>query len=151
MDAADARPPSPIAPSGPHRDRRGAFARFLAVGPVGTALGALQYECLWRLHPDAPFRSGSTWLLSSLLGVAWIHAIHCRFTFRARRGAWRATLGRAYVGYAATIALGAALVAALADGAGWHRSPAWALATAVTSAVNFLFLRRLVPGPEPSR
>jgi len=72
---------------------------------VGMALGALQFELLWRLNPlPAAHRSWTTWLVSHGLGIAWIHALHCRFTFRdAGRGRYWCTLGGAYRAYTASV------------------------------------------------
>lgn len=121
---------------------RRSFARFLAVGPIGCALGALQYELLWRVNPLATAREATTWIVSSSIGIAWIHAIHCRFTFPGVP--WARTLGKAYSLYAATIALGAVLVELLERSL--HRTPAWLLTTALTSLVTYGGLRRLSAG-----
>ncbi|MHB8838484.1 MAG: GtrA family protein [Gemmatimonadaceae bacterium] len=92
------------------------FVRFLAVGPLGLTLGAVQFELLWMLVPSDAFRAGSTWIVSSVIGVAWMHALHCQFTFAGTaRGRWRATLGRAYLVYAAGILLGTALMHLFVD------------------------------------
>jgi putative flippase GtrA len=120
--------------------------RFLAVGPFGVALGALQYELIWRLAPDVSMRSGASWVLSSALGIAWIHAVHCRFTFRTGPGAWRRTVAAAYGVYAASIALGALLMYSLVDMQGFYRAPSWLFSTALMSGLNFGLLRRLMPG-----
>jgi putative flippase GtrA len=120
------------------------LARFLAVGPCGIALGALQYELIWRFAPDVSFRSGASSALSSALGIAWIHAVHCRFTFRAGPGAWRRTIASAYGAYAASGALGALLMLALADVQGFPRLSSWLCSTALASLLNFGLLRRLV-------
>ncbi len=139
------RPPSPRAPQAARQ-----FLRFLAVGPVGMALGAVQYELLWRLNPLDTVRAGSTWVVSSLLGVAWVHALHQRVTFRgsARRG-WRETVGRAYALYAGSIALGTALMHGLVDELALPRTPAWLATTALTSLLNFVVLRRLLGADVP--
>lgn len=121
------------------------FVRFLAVGPIGLTLGAAQYELLWMLNPVDTFRAGSSWVVSSVIGVAWVHALHCQFTFAGTaRGRWRATLGRAYVLYAACIVLGTLLMHLLVDELGWLRTPSWLATTALTSLFNFTLLRRLV-------
>ncbi|MFA6166277.1 MAG: glycosyltransferase [Gemmatimonadaceae bacterium] len=121
------------------------FVRFLAVGPIGLSLGAAQYELLWMLNPIDAFRAGSTWVVSSVIGVAWVHALHCHFTFAGTaRGRWRATLGRAYVLYAACIVLGMLLMHLLVDELGWFRTSSWMATTAITSLFNFTLLRRLV-------
>lgn len=120
--------------------------RFLAVGPFGLALGALQYELVWRLAPDVPVRSGASWVVSSALGIAWIHAVHCRFTFRAGRGAWRRTILSAYGVYAGSIALGAVLMHLLVDVQQLYRAPSWLATALLTSLLNFGLLRRLIPG-----
>lgn len=126
------------------------FVRFLAVGPIGLLLGGVQYELLWVLNPADTFRAGSTWIVSSVIGVAWAHALHCRFTFAGTaRGRWRATLGRAYVLYAAGIVLGVSLMHLMVDVFGWLRTPSWLATTALTSLVNFVSLRRLVGLPSP--
>lgn len=121
------------------------FVRFLAVGPLGLSLGAAQYELLWMLNPLDSFRAGSTWVVSSVIGVAWVHALHCHFTFAGTaRGRWRATLGQAYVLYAACIVLGMLLMHVLVDELGLLRTPSWLATTALTSLFNFTLLRRLV-------
>lgn len=121
------------------------FVRFLAVGPIGLSLGAAQYELLWMLNPLDAFRAGSTWVASSVIGVAWVHALHCHFTFAGTaRGRWRATLGRAYVLYAACIGIGTVLMHLLVDELGGLRTPSWLATTALTSLFNFALLRRLV-------
>lgn len=115
------------------------------VGPIGLSLGAAQYELLWMLNPLDAFRAGSTWVVSSLIGIAWVHALHCQFTFaRTARGRWRATLGRAYVLYAACIAAGTLLMHLMVDEVGWLRTPSWLATTALSSLFNFALLRRLV-------
>ena len=124
------------------------FARFLAVGPVGLALGGMQYELLWRLHPAGPNRAATTWLVSSVIGVAWVHVLHCRFTFAASaRGRWRATLARAYLLYGASIVMGTGCMHVSVDTFGWPRTPSWLATMALTSLLNFALLRRLL-GPR---
>lgn len=131
------------APSTSHPARQ--FARFVAVGPLGVALGAVQYELLWLLNPVASHRAASTWIVSSVVGVLWVHGLHCRVTFGdTARGRWRATLGRAYVLYASSIALGALGMSLLVDQAGFRRTPAWFLTSALASIFNFVFLRRML-------
>lgn len=137
MEAVEAEArAAPLVPTG--------LLRFLAVGPFGMALGALQYELVWRLMPDVPARSGTSWVLSSVLGIAWIHAIHCRFTFRAARGSWRRTILAAYGVYATSIALGALLMHVLVDVQGLHRTGSWLASTVITSLLNYRLLRRLL-------
>jgi putative flippase GtrA len=127
---------------------RAQFARFAAVGPIGLAAGALQYELLWHLNPIVEFRAATTWLMSAILGVAWVHALHCRFTFRGTASArWRETIGRAYLLYATSIALGSGLMWLLVDELGMRRTVVWVLATALTSLLNFVLLRRLLAAP----
>jgi putative flippase GtrA len=123
------------------------LVRFFAFGPIGTLLGALQYEAIWRLLPAGSMRSGASWLLSSTIGIAWTHALHCRFTFRAPRGTWLGTLPGAYGIYALSIALGALLMHLLVDLEGFARTPAWIGVTMGTSLCNFGLLRRLMPAP----
>ena len=121
------------------------FTRFLAVGPVGIGLGALQYELLWWINPLDGLRASSTWLVASLIGVTWVHALHCRFTFRSSaRGLWRATIGRAYLLYSASIGLGTFGMWVLVDEIGVPRTPSWFITTALTSLFNFFFLRRML-------
>lgn len=124
---------------------RAPLARFLLVGPFGHALGALQYELLWRMNPLAGARAWSTWCVSSALGIAWIHAVHCRFTFGRKLGThYLAILPRAYLAQG-TSALGASLlVLALAHVEGLHHLVTWAAATSLASALNFLALDRLL-------
>ena len=137
MEAIEAEAPAaPRVPTG--------LLRFLAVGPFGVALGALQYELVWRLMPDVPARSGASWVVSSAIGIAWIHAIHCHFTFRAARGAWRRTILAAYGVYATSIALGALMMHVLVDVQGLQRTGSWLASTAITSLLNYRLLRRLV-------
>ncbi len=115
------------------------------MGPLGVALGAVQYELLWLLNPVASHRAASTWIVSSVVGVLWVHGLHCRVTFGdTARGRWRATLGRAYVLYASSIALGALGMSLLVDQAGFRRTPAWFLTSALASIFNFVFLRRML-------
>ena len=120
--------------------------RFLLVGPFGVALGALQYELVWRLMPAHSARSGTSWVVSSVLGIAWIHAVHCRVTFRAGPGAWRRTIVAAYGVYASSIALGSLMMHALVDVQGYHRTASWIASTVITSLLNFYLLRRRQPG-----
>lgn len=145
--------PVPTVPSTPHPARQ--FTRFAAVGPLGVALGAVQYESLWLLNPVASHRAASTWIISSAIGVLWVHALHCRVTFGdTARGRWRATLGRAYVLYASSIALGALGMSLLVDHAGFRRTPAWFLTSTLASIFNFVFLRRMLglhDGESPHR
>jgi len=129
------------------RELRRQFGRFVAVGPIGVVLGALQYELLWSLNPVVGHRGATTWLVSSIIGVAWVHALHCRFTFRGPQSArWRDTIFRAYLVYSASIALGTGIMWILVDELGMPRTPAWVFTTVLTSLVNFVFLRRLVAG-----
>ena len=69
-----------------HSQHSRALTRFVAFGPIGTALGALQYECLWRLNP-APVdqRAWITWCVSAAMSIAWIHAVHCRLDRKSTR------------------------------------------------------------------
>jgi hypothetical protein len=129
------------------------FVRLLAVGPIGLTLGAAQYELLWMLNPLESFRAGSTWVVSSVIGVAWVHALHCHFNFAdTGRGKWRATIGRAYMLYAAAIILGTLLTHLTVDELGWLRTPSWLATTVLTSLFNFTLLRRLVGQPmSPDR
>jgi putative flippase GtrA len=128
--------------------RVGPFLRFVAVGPVGFALSAAQYELLWMLNPLVTIRAGSTWVASSLLGVAWVHAMHCHFTFAGTaRGRWRATLGRAYLLYATSIALGSVMMHVMVDQLGWQRTGCWLVTTSLCSLLNFTLLHRLVGQP----
>jgi putative flippase GtrA len=121
------------------------FARFLLVGPVGVVLGMLQYELLWQLNRLDAYRASSTWIVSSVLGIAWVHALHCRFTFRGPGSArWGDTIGRAYLLYASTVAIGSWLMWLLVDEMSVRRASAWLLTTAVTSVLNFVLLRRLL-------
>lgn len=115
------------------------------IGPIGLSLGAAQYELLWLLNPLGSFHAGSTWLVSSVIGVAWVHALHCHVTFAGTaRGRWRATLRGAYLLYAACIAAGTLMMHGMVDGLGWLRTPSWLATTALTSLFNFVLLRRLV-------
>lgn len=119
--------------------------RFVAIGPLGVALGAVQYELLFRLLRVADHRHAIAWFVSAVIGVAWVHALHCRFTFRGpRTPRWRDTVGRAYLLYSASIAVGTALMWLLADEIGVARTLAWLATTAATSLMNFLLLRRLL-------
>jgi len=130
---------------------RGEFARFVAVGPLGVGLGALQFELLWLVNPWTEYRASSTWLVSSLVGVLWVHALHCRFTFAATaRGRWRATLGRAYLLYTSSVALGTLIMWGLVDEVGVRRTPAWFITTALTSLFNFVVLRRMLGAADRS-
>lgn len=127
---------------------RAPLGRFLLVGPFGHALGALQYTWLWNANPLTEARAWSTWCVSSALGIAWIHAVHCRFTFaRSLRGTYLATLPRAYL-LQGTSALAASLLVA-ATGQLEHVPPLvpWAAGTLVSSALNFLGLARLLGEP----
>ncbi|MEX1025594.1 MAG: GtrA family protein [Planctomycetota bacterium] len=128
-----------------------AFARFLAVGPVGVALGAAQYELLWRINPLEHARGATTWAASFLIGVAWVHALHVRFTFRAerRRGYW-STLPQAYFLYSFSAGLGVLAMYLAVDLGGVHRFAAWLATTAGTSLVNFVLLRRLLTSGRTS-
>ena len=124
---------------------RAPLGRFLLVGPFGHALGAAQYALLWRLNTLTSARAWTTWCASSVLGIAWIHAVHCRFTFaRPLRGTYLATLPRAYL-VQGTSALAASLVVATLAR---HETLApllpWAAGTLVASALNFLGLARLL-------
>lgn len=133
----------------PTRSRE--FVRFLAVGPIGLVLGGLQYELLWMLNPIGPYRAATTWLVSSVIGVAWVHALHCRFTFAASgRDRWRATLARAYLLYATSIALGTVCMHLSVDALGWPRTPSWLATMAFTSLLNFALLRRLLGSQGPA-
>jgi putative flippase GtrA len=124
---------------------RAPLARFLLVGPFGHALGALQYELLWRVNPLDGARAWSTWCLSSALGIAWIHAVHCRFTFGRELGThYRATLPRAYLAQGASALCASLLVLVLARVEGLHHLVTWAAATALASSLNFLALDRLL-------
>ncbi len=145
--------PARTTPLTTHRSIPGTqFTRFVLVGPVGVGLGALQYELHWLLNPLGGFRASSTWLLSSLIGVTWVHALHCHFTFgTTARGRWRATLARAYALYSASIALGTLGMWLLADELSVRRTPAWLLTTTATSLFNFFFLRRLLGAPSKGR
>jgi putative flippase GtrA len=131
---------------------RAPFARFLLVGPFGHALGALQYELLWRANPLEGARAWSTWCVSSALGIAWIHAVHCRFTFgRSLREHYLATLPRAYALQGSTALAASLVVLALERQPDTHRFVAWAAATAVASVLNFLGLHRLLGvRPDPA-
>lgn len=60
-----------------HPHPAGQFTRFVAVGPLGVALGAVQIKLLWLLNPVASHRAASTWIISSAIGVLWVHALHC--------------------------------------------------------------------------
>lgn len=124
---------------------RAPLARFLLVGPFGHALGALQYELLWRVNPLHGARAWSTWCVSSALGIAWIHVVHCRFTFgRSLRTHYLATLPRAYLLQGTSALCASLLVLALARVEGLHHLVAWAGATAFSSALNFFGLRHLL-------
>lgn len=145
--------PERTTPLTTHRSTTGTqFTRFVMLGPVGVGLGALQYELLWLLNPLGDFRASSTWLLSSLIGVTWVHALHCRFTFGATaRGRWRATLAGAYALYSTSIALGTVGMWLLADELSVRRTPAWLITTTATSLFNFFFLRRMLGAPYERR
>lgn len=124
------------------------------MGPLGVGFGWLQYELLWALNPLEEFRGSTTWILSSAVGVAWIHGIHCAYTFRgvrhtSVRTTWWRTLPRAYGLYSGTIALGSLLTWFLIDRMEWPHTAGWVVATAVTSLVNFGFLRSLLSPPTP--
>lgn len=125
---------------------RSTFARFLVVGPFGTALGALQYELLWRANPlPAGQRAWTTWSVSSALGIAWIHGVHCHFTFRRPlRTSYLATLPRAYAIQGGSALAGAFGLHALTTATEFHHLVSWAVVTAATSALNFLALQRLL-------
>jgi putative flippase GtrA len=124
---------------------RAPFARFLLLGPFGHALGALQYSLLWHANPAAHARAWSAWCVSSALGIAWIHALHCRFTFaRPLRGNYLATLPRAYLVQGASALLASLVVAALGGLGGLPPFVPWAAGTLVSSALNFLGLARLL-------
>lgn len=147
----DATPPTPGASSDavqPAPTLR-QFQRFVLVGPVGVALGWVQYRAIYQvlawLGLFGSHREASTWLLSAVVGIAWCHALHCRFTFRETgRGKWLRTLPHAYAIYAVTTIFAAWLIDWLAVGSGMQVDLAWGVSTMVTSCLNFLFLRDLL-------
>lgn len=127
---------------------RAPLVRFLLLGPIGHALGALQYALLWRINPLVEARAWTTWCFSSALGIAWIHALHCRFTFgRSLREVYRATLPRAYLLQGSSALAASLIVVALARVPDLHPLVPWAGATLAGSALNFFGLSRLL-GPS---
>jgi hypothetical protein len=106
----------------------------------------LQFDLLWRLNPvDERRRAWTTWCLSSAVGICWIHAVHCRFTFgRPLREEYLATLPRAFALQGTSACLGAFAIQALHRTTDAHHLLLWALVTAGTSALNFLGLERLL-------
>jgi len=124
---------------------RAPLARFLLIGPFGHALGALQFELLWRVNPLVATRAWTTWCVSSAIGIAWIHAVHCRFTFgRSLHAHYLETLPRACLLQGSTALLASFALLALERVQGLHHLALWALTTSVASALNFLGLQRLL-------
>jgi putative flippase GtrA len=125
-----------------HEQWQSQFFRFFVAGCVIFGLGMLQYNLLYTLLPRMPYHASIIWCIHFLIGTAWCHAIHRRFTFKGEQHvSYLDSLFRTYLGCGSIQILGIGMIFFFCDVAGMHHLLGWSLTTILTSLLNFVVMR----------
>jgi putative flippase GtrA len=120
--------------------------RMVTTAVIGALLGLITYEIIYALNPFTP-RAPTSWALAFAIGIARQHALHRWLTFTHRTPYWQ-SLGRAYVMYSGSAAVGTLLDWVLTQWLGINHRVAWLVCLMTTATISLVFLKRYVFGTK---
>jgi putative flippase GtrA len=112
-------------------------ARFLVVGGLNTAFCYALFRVFLRALGGRPEAAGLAQGVAYGVGVAVSYAVNRRWTFQSG-GAHGRALPRFVAAQLSTLALSTVVIQLAVTAGGLAPTPAWVLATAFTTAANFV-------------